>query len=108
MGDEVRIIVSTETTLTGATILRLKYRKPDGTTGAWTTTIVVGSPTYMEYTTSVSDFDQEGVWQVQAYAEIGGKICSGRIVDLEVARPISLSGEFSTAAPTTAVPTTAP
>ena len=108
MGDEIRILVSTETTLTGATVLRVKYRKPDGSTGAWTSTITVGAPTYMEYTTGGDDLDQEGIWQMQAYAVIGGKTCNGRIVDVEVQRPISLEGEFSTAAPTTAVPTTAP
>lgn len=104
--DNVDIIVYTGITLTGATVLLIKYRKPDGETGAWTAAIVGGQPMYMHYVTQYGDLDQNGIWQLQAYAVVGGNAGNGKIVDVKVKSPIALDEVLSTAAPTTMVPTT--
>jgi hypothetical protein len=108
VGDVIDIIVQTGITLTGATDLLIKYRKPDGTTGAWVSTIVGGAVTYMHYETIKGDLDQNGVWQLQAYAEFGATVGNGKIVNVRVHNPISIWNILTTAAPTTAPPTTAP
>jgi hypothetical protein len=106
VGDNIDIVVYTGITLTGATTLLIKYRKPDGSTGAWTATIVGGAPTYMHYVTQAGDLDQNGIWQLQAYVILGGAVGDGRIVSVKVMDPISLFGVLSTPGPTTLVPTT--
>jgi hypothetical protein len=108
VGNVVNLVLNTAVTLTGATTLLIKYRKPDGTTGAWVSTIVAGSPKYMEYETGTDDLDQNGIWRLSAYAIIGGSVLDGVIVSIEVHNPISISGFVTTAAPTSAPPTTAP
>lgn len=108
VGNVVNLIINTAVTLTGATTLLIKYRKPDGTTGAWVSTIVAGAPRYMEYETGVDDFDQNGIWQLSAFAIIGGAVLDGILTNVEVHRPISISGYVTTSAPTSAPPTTAP
>jgi hypothetical protein len=108
VGDVIDIIVRTGITLTGASDLLIKYRKPDGTTGAWVSTIVGGNPTYMHYETVAGDLDQNGVWQLQAYAAFGADVGNGKIVNVRVHNPISILNVLTTAAPTTGPPTTAP
>ncbi len=54
--------------LADETILKLKYRKPDGTTGEWDA--IVHDTNYAEYTTLLAtDLDQAGVWSLQIYIE---------------------------------------
>ena len=50
-----------------ATVMKIRYRKPDGTVGEWVATM--HSPTEIEFTTSLvsSELDQEGNWVFQAY-----------------------------------------
>lgn len=47
--------------------LKLKYRKPGGTTGEWTA--VVYSDTYAEYTTALVTDLVAGVMEIQIYIE---------------------------------------
>lgn len=64
------IILETGKALAGATLLNIKYQKPDGTTGSWTGTI--DTATKVKYTLSSGDIDQAGVWTFQAYVEVAG------------------------------------
>jgi hypothetical protein len=48
-----------------ATTKQIQYKKPDGTTGAWTATI--DTLRYLTFTTVLGTLDQAGVWQLQAY-----------------------------------------
>jgi hypothetical protein len=67
----IRITVTTKRDLTAATVLRIDYTKPDGTTGSWTGTLTDGQR--IVYEASATDIDQPGPWKFKAYAEIGGK-----------------------------------
>ena len=69
VGDIGTIIrYTTQTDLSDATVMKMKYKKPDGTTGEWDGTI------YNDYsmdfeTTQASDLDQAGPWNIQLYIE---------------------------------------
>ena len=61
------ITFDTTEDLSTATVHKILYRKPDGTTGEWAGTVV---GTTLTFTTIVAtDLDVAGVWQVQAYCE---------------------------------------
>ncbi len=68
--------------ISSATLLQLKYKKPDGTTGTWTGTLVGVDAAY--YTTVLNDLDQTGNWEIQLYMEMGGAKIHGRIVFFHV------------------------
>jgi hypothetical protein len=61
------IIFDTTEDLSAVTVHNLHYKKPNGTTGVWTTTV---DGTRMKFiTTMVTDLDFAGTWDVQAYAK---------------------------------------
>ena len=70
VGDIGTIIRYTTTTdLSGNSALKLKYKKPDGTTGEWTATVY--STYSAQYgTTEATDLDQAGSWKLQVYVEM--------------------------------------
>lgn len=58
--------------IAGATVTYL-YEKPGGTTGTWTATIDNAATGITSYTTtSASDLDTVGRWEVQAKVVLGG------------------------------------
>ena len=72
-----------ETDISTATVSRLKYTKPDGTTGYWDGSIE--SSRYVFYITqSADDLDQTGSWRIQMYLEIDGAQLHGNIEDFHV------------------------
>lgn len=73
------------TSVASATTSRILYRKPSGTTGYWTAT---ASGTELSYTLVDGDIDESGVWQIQAYAVIGGKKAYGEIINKQFNEPI--------------------
>lgn len=50
------------------TKLEIKYKKPDGTTGAWSASL--DDTTKAKYATVANDLDQAGVWTFQIYVEM--------------------------------------
>lgn len=70
------------TTITGATTLQIKYRKPDGTSGAWTAT--EKTSTSISYTTVSGDLDFTGDIKLQAYVVTATWTLYGDIVRLTV------------------------
>lgn len=61
-----KIVLKVYVDITSATILRIKYTKPDGTRGYFDA--IENTPTSMSYTTvSKSDLDVLGTWILQAY-----------------------------------------
>jgi len=74
------IVLDTGITLTGASVIRINYRKPDGTTGYWAGSIA--DLTKISYTLAASNIDQSGTWSFQAYAEVSGGKWSGETVDI--------------------------
>lgn len=72
-----------ETDISTATVAKLKYTKPDGTTGYWDGSIE--DSRYVFYITqSVTDLDQTGKWKIQMYLEINGAELHGNIEDFHV------------------------
>ena len=64
------IVLDTGITITGATAIKIKYQKPDGTTGEWTAS--KNGTTKVQYTLLTGNIDQAGVWTFQAYVEVSG------------------------------------
>lgn len=80
---DIGIALNLETGIdvTTATVTKILYRKPSGTTGAWTAST---SSTTVSYQTSTNDLDESGVWELQAYIEIGALKVRGSIAKLRV------------------------
>lgn len=55
--------------LASASVTRILYKKPNETTGYWAATV---SGNDLVYNVSSGDIDQKGVWEFQAYIEVGG------------------------------------
>jgi len=64
------IMVDCGTTISGATGLILNVKKPDGTTVEWSATI--DGTDYLKHTTISTDFDQAGLYYLQASLTISG------------------------------------
>ncbi len=90
VGDVVKIILSTGITLTGNTMLLIKYEKPNGVTGHWDAAIVSGAVTSLQYSTTTGDLDVPGTWKVQAYVEFvdGAENSHGKWAEITVFAPI--------------------
>jgi len=69
------ITVDCEEDISAATNTILKVEKPDGTEVEWTASIY--DTNYLQYTVVAGDFDQEGVYTVQANLSISGWSGSG-------------------------------
>lgn len=66
-----------------ATVVQIKYKKPDDTTGTWTAAVVDNN--YGAYTTSlITDLDQTGKWWIQLYVEMGGARIHGAVASFHV------------------------
>lgn len=61
------ILLDTGVDITAATLVQIKYQKPDLTTGVWTG--VVDNTTKVKYVTLAGDLDQAGEWLFQSYVE---------------------------------------
>ena len=62
------IIVDVGTDITDATDHKMLIRKPDGTEEEWTPTSIFNVK-YLTYTTADGDFDQAGMYRLQAWVE---------------------------------------
>ena len=58
------------TDITGASVKKLKIRKPDATLVEWSASVV--NTNYLRYTLVSGDLDQAGIYYLQAYVEDGG------------------------------------
>jgi hypothetical protein len=76
------IIVDTGTDITGATDVSLKIKKPDDTTTEWDAAI--NDTNYLKHTTIVTDFDQAGVYYLQASLTVNGWIGLGETAEFMV------------------------
>lgn len=64
------ILLDTGVTITGATETKIKCEKPDGTLVDWTATIK--ETTKLTYLTVANDFNQSGLYKVQASLTLSG------------------------------------
>jgi hypothetical protein len=68
----IRINVTTNADLTGATTLNLLVKKPDNTTDTWTLTVVSAALGTCYYITSATDFEDIGDYYMQAHVVFSG------------------------------------
>lgn len=89
----VKITVDTVIDVSSATVKKIFYRKPDGTSGYWTGTLEADN-THLSFTTTVlTDLDVVGMWTCQSYVEMPGFSGFGEVT-LEVivrATPAAIS-----------------
>lgn len=84
--DYLTIYLDTNTALTGATSLKILYKKPDGTQGEWTGEIsnIASNSSYsdsgIKYAVESGDIDQAGEWGFQSYFVLNGEIGYGEVV----------------------------
>ena len=58
--------------VSGATTKQIIFKKPDGTTLTTTASFKTdGTDGIIQYTTTITDLDQSGIWSIQAYIVIG-------------------------------------
>jgi hypothetical protein len=67
VGTVIRITLSDDTDISGASEVRIRYRKPSGTTSYWTASVVSNG---VQYTTETGDIDESGTWQLQAWIDL--------------------------------------
>jgi len=85
IGTLVNVNVGTD--ISGATVHRIKYVKPDGTSGFWEATI--SNSQYLQYITIDGDLDQIGEWIIQALITTVSGTWHGEIARFKVLKPIS-------------------
>lgn len=83
IGTLIKVDVGSD--VTGATVHKIKFIKPDGTTDEWDATV---STQYLQYTTVDGDLDQIGEWVVQALITTVSGTWHGEITRFEVLNPI--------------------
>lgn len=76
------ILLDTTVNLTNATNTRIGCKKPDGTIVEWAATIK--ETTKLSYTTIAGDFNQGGVYRVQASLTLTGWSGSGETASFKV------------------------
>jgi hypothetical protein len=80
----ISITVSTGYILSGATSVALRVKKPSGTIATWAPTVNLTDQTKLDYTTVAGDFNENGLYHVQAYAIVDGKILFGETAEFEI------------------------
>ena len=65
------IRLTSDTDLSAATLIQIKYSKPSGVTGVWTA-VLSGTTDIQFTTTAVGDLNETGKWTFQGYAELAG------------------------------------
>lgn len=72
--------------LAAATVKRILYKRPNGTTGYWTAGLDGTKLTFT--TTAITDLPEAGEYTLQAYVEAPGWKVPGEKVSMIVAEPI--------------------
>ena len=79
--DALKIRLTCSQDITGATVKRIKYRKPDGTESYWTATVEDASSGIIYYNVASGDIDDSGLWVFWAYITFSdGKSAPGEPV----------------------------
>ena len=65
IGIEIELNVATD--ISGATIRKIKFKRPNGTIGVWDAS--AKSSTSIAYVTKGGDLNNAGIWTLQAYIE---------------------------------------
>lgn len=87
IGQPIR--VNCKIDVSGASVMRIEYRKPSGTKSYWIATAYedeeLGTTTKIQFiTTAATDVPESGVWQLQPYVEKGTWKKRGIIAEMYV------------------------
>ena len=107
VGDRTRISLVTGLTLTGIAVIGIKFVRPNGTVGFWSSSIDGTDNTKLYYDTDPTDLDVSGYWRLQAFIQDSGIRSHGKVVELKVFDTLTDREVETTLAPTTLAPTTA-
>lgn len=80
----VKIVLDVGTDISSATVLKIYYQKPDGTSGSWDASLESDNQSISYTTTTANDLDQAGTWELQSYVEDGGYKGRGDITRLMI------------------------
>ena len=106
VGDTVTLRLDCEMDVSLYSTLRIKYKKPDGTSGFWPATLCSESNNHIVYTTDHDDLDQNGTWEVQSFVMSSPTdYLNGAFEYFKVYEALYFD---TTSPPTTAAPTTVP
>jgi len=79
----VKIVLDALVDISDATVRKIKYKKPDGTTGSWDAALE--SAMKLSFVTIAGSLNQSGVWWLQIYFETAsGQKISGEWVEVTV------------------------
>ena len=82
---KISLDTNQETLLNTATVKRIYYKKPGGSSGYWTAT---QNTSKLEYQTENGDIDEAGLWQFQSYIEVSGSKAWGEIQTINFINPL--------------------
>lgn len=82
INNDYELVLDTEIDITGASIKKILYQKPDGNEGSWTATDRDDTKLVVDVTDTIND--QAKDWYFRSYIEEGGKKHTGEKVRLEV------------------------
>jgi hypothetical protein len=85
VGTKIRL--DSGSNISAATTLKIKYKKPDGSTGEWTA--VLEGTTQAYYITQVNDLDQRGKWELQLFVVLPTWTGHGETCELQIYRRLS-------------------
>lgn len=85
MFDDMAISIDLGQNVTSASNVKILYKKPDATTGAWDATATGSS---VVYNATNGELDQPGHWQFEARLTLGGQKISSQIVTQNVDKPL--------------------
>jgi hypothetical protein len=77
------IILDTGVDISGAIVLKVEFRRPDGSVGSWVAA-EDSVNTRLKYVTLAGDLKQAGVWKLQGYVELDNFKGRTATVDMEV------------------------
>ncbi len=84
---DYRLKLDSMISLLNATLLEIKYEKPDGTDGVWTGTLHVDNKSVI-YDVSAAENNQAGIWKFQLHVEIGVDTFFGSVVTHKILQGI--------------------
>ena len=82
----VQFVLDTGQDLTGATVMKIYAKKPDGTTVTWDAS-QYGTTQSITYTTDSDDLNLAGYWILQSYVEWGTTKIYGESVKVGIFSP---------------------
>jgi hypothetical protein len=82
LGDTPLIKIYCVNDISGGSAFKIKYQKPDGTSGEWTGNL--SGTRYIEYQTTLTDLNIAGTWVIQAFVDWGDIEKHGNSVSFKV------------------------